>query len=156
MKRVRSCGFLIYRGRPVREFLLMRHPTRWDLPKGHVDPGETDYQCALRELREETGIPEDAIDTDPEFRFTHRYQVRAPGAPGGKALKTLVIFLAELLRDVPIETAEHGSFSWLPWRPPHRIQEQTVDPLLSAVDRHWRKSPRSATAPSAAAEAPSH
>lgn len=28
---------------------------RWVLPKGHVDPGETAEQTALRELEEETG-----------------------------------------------------------------------------------------------------
>lgn len=28
----------------------------WDLPKGHVDPGETHLQTAIREVEEETGI----------------------------------------------------------------------------------------------------
>jgi 8-oxo-dGTP pyrophosphatase MutT (NUDIX family) len=51
-----SCGFLILRGQPVDSFLLMKHPRRWDLPKGHLDEGETELQCALRELQEETGI----------------------------------------------------------------------------------------------------
>lgn len=29
---------------------------RWQLPKGHIDPGETDEQAAIREVREEAGI----------------------------------------------------------------------------------------------------
>jgi len=28
----------------------------WSLPKGHVEPGETEEQTAVREVREETGI----------------------------------------------------------------------------------------------------
>jgi len=30
----------------------------WGFPKGRRDPGETDLQCAIRELKEETGISE--------------------------------------------------------------------------------------------------
>ena len=52
-RAVKSCGFLVIRGRPIREFLLMRHDDRWDIPKGHVDEGESEMQCALRELEEE-------------------------------------------------------------------------------------------------------
>lgn len=42
----------------------------WDLPKGHVDEGETELQCTLRELYEETGISADdiEIDTDVQLR----------------------------------------------------------------------------------------
>ena len=29
---------------------------KWDLPKGKLDPGETLEACALREVREETGV----------------------------------------------------------------------------------------------------
>ena len=71
MKTARSCGFLIVRGDPVGSFLLMKHKQRWDLPKGHVDPGETDLECAYRELVEETGIAADDIVMDPTFRFEH-------------------------------------------------------------------------------------
>lgn len=55
----RSCGVLPYRvvdGR--REFLLVfeSYSQCWSLPKGHMEPGETEEQTALRELFEETGL----------------------------------------------------------------------------------------------------
>lgn len=37
----------------------------WDIPKGHVEEGETHVQTALRELKEETGLilkPDDLYD----------------------------------------------------------------------------------------------
>ena len=136
METVRSCGFLVVRGRPVREFLLMKHKVRWDLPKGHVDPGETDLDCAFRELWEETGIPADALKVDPTFQFVHQYPVRTNRVKSGRAMKTLVIFLGQLLRDVKIKTTEHPSYAWLPWEPPHRIQVQTIDPLLKSVEEY--------------------
>src|SRR5262249_16962176 len=109
MPEVKSCGFLIVRGDPIREFLLMRHADRWDWPKGHVDPGETEIQCALRELQEETGITADEIEPVEGFRFTTQYQVRdkRDGKPYDKAL---VVFLARLIRDVPIQVTEHGGY----------------------------------------------
>lgn len=38
------------------EILLMRRRGWWDLPKGHVETGETHEQAALREVAEETGL----------------------------------------------------------------------------------------------------
>jgi bis(5'-nucleosidyl)-tetraphosphatase len=134
METVKSCGVLVVRGRPIREFLLMRHERRWDLPKGHIDPGETEVECALREMREETGIPEASVTLDPTFRFTHQYEVRTDRVKGGRALKTLVMFLAELHDVVKIQTTEHPGYQWFPWKPPHQIQVQTIDPLLKAVE----------------------
>lgn len=37
-------------------WLMMRRHGRWDLPKGHIEAGETPEVCAERELLEETGI----------------------------------------------------------------------------------------------------
>jgi bis(5'-nucleosidyl)-tetraphosphatase len=140
MKQPLSCGFLILRGTPVDSFLLMKHPARWDLPKGHVDPGETELQCALRELFEETSIREDDIKVDPEFVFENKYLVNQKRY-GGKGLieKTLKIFLGHLVRPVEIMVTEHDGFKWFDWKPPHRIQDWTIDPLLSAVNEHLKQ-----------------
>lgn len=133
MSEVKSCGFLIVRGNPIREFLLMRHDDRWDLPKGHVDPGETEMECALRELWEETGIAEADIEITSAFRFTQQYPV-FDKRRGGHYDKTLVIFLARLKRDVEIAATEHIGHEWFPWQPPHQIQKKTIDPVLAAVE----------------------
>ena len=133
MSELRSCGFLIIRGDPIHSFLLMKHPKRWDLPKGHVDGGESDVECALRELEEETAIRAGDIRILDGFRFEHRYQVQYKRSGGKLTDKTLVILLARLIRDVKIVVTEHESFRWFDWGPPHTIQKRTIDPLLSEV-----------------------
>jgi ADP-ribose pyrophosphatase len=134
MPELKSCGVLIIRGEPIREFLLMRHADRWDLPKGHVDPGETEIQCALRELREETGIQATDLELIDGFRFETHYQVRAKKSDRIYE-KTLVIFLGRLRRDASIAVTEHVGYKWFAWNPPHRIQAWTIDPLLAEVER---------------------
>ena len=55
----RSCGVIPYRQTGNdREFLIVfEHFSHcWSLPKGHMEPGETEAQTALRELKEETGL----------------------------------------------------------------------------------------------------
>ena len=135
MREIKACGVLVLRGDPVQAFLLMKHRDRWDLPKGHVDENETDIACALRELQEETGIAAADIELDPDFCFTTIYDVQSKRF-GEACRKTLVVFLARLQRDVPIVLSEHPGYQWFFWNPPHRIQAQTIDPLLAAVERH--------------------
>ena len=38
------------------EWLMIHRNGRWDLPKGHWEPGETIEECAVREVGEETGV----------------------------------------------------------------------------------------------------
>ena len=135
MEKVKSCGFLIYRTKPQRTILLMKHPKRWDLPKGHVDEGETNFECALRELQEETGIEQRHLRMEEGFRFKDRYIVESKK---GKKKKTLIVYLAELIEDVEIVPTEHEGFEWVNWNPPHSIQEKTIDPLLAEVDQWWQ------------------
>lgn len=41
---------------PEGEVLMILRNGHWDLPKGHLDKGESIETCALREVQEETGI----------------------------------------------------------------------------------------------------
>ena len=137
MQKVKSCGFLIYRRQPKLSFLLMKHANRWDLPKGHVDDGETNMQCALRELEEETGIGESALKVDEAFKYKNKYIVQYKSGKPKK--KVLIIYLAELMEHVDIELTEHIGFEWRDWDPPHKIQKETIDELLAQVAEHWQR-----------------
>ncbi|MBA2752020.1 MAG: NUDIX hydrolase [Actinobacteria bacterium] len=59
---VRAAGGVVWRrqegGTGVIELLLVHRPKYddWSLPKGKNEPGESDEACALREVREETGL----------------------------------------------------------------------------------------------------
>ena len=139
-KRAKSCGFLIYRSNPEKSFLLMRHTNRWDLPKGHVDSGETNLECAYRELEEETGISATDVQLDEEFKFKHKYLVSGSRYDSGPLKKKLIIYLAELVRDIEIQVTEHAGYEWFDWDPPHDIQERTINPLLEKLASHWSES----------------
>lgn len=141
---LKSCGVLLFREQPRLSFLLMEHTDRWDLPKGHVDPGETELETALRELHEETGIAHDQIELDPDFRFSSFYTVRKKRFGKKPMLKELVIFLGTLTShdlDQELEITEHIGYDWFDWDPPHEIQLKSIDPLLHAVDEYWGREP---------------
>ncbi|MCA9109606.1 MAG: NUDIX domain-containing protein [Planctomycetaceae bacterium] len=139
MAVVKSCGVLVVRGNPIKEFLLMKHADRWDLPKGHMDPGESEVECALRELEEETGIQYGDLEMDSTFRYWSRYTLPTTDRRHPGQRKDLIIFLARLLHDVEIQVTEHLDYEWFTWHPPHDIQEQTINPLLAALQEHIDK-----------------
>jgi 8-oxo-dGTP pyrophosphatase MutT (NUDIX family) len=56
---VRAAGGVVLRpGRDGSEVLLVHRPAYddWSLPKGKCNRGESDEDCALREVQEETGL----------------------------------------------------------------------------------------------------
>lgn len=125
------------RKNPQLSFLLMqKNPTLYDLPKGHIEPGETELECAIRELYEETGIAANSLYLDEAFRFTTSYQ-KPPKQIGGEIYdKTVVIFLGWLLQEVNIRLTEHDSYTWVEWKPPHDIQQKTINPLLEQLEEY--------------------
>ncbi len=70
-----SAGGVVYRlenGRLEIVLILTASEHRWQLPKGIIDPGETEVEAAQREVREETGIVGEPIDKigTTEYWFT--------------------------------------------------------------------------------------
>ncbi|WP_182869296.1 bis(5'-nucleosyl)-tetraphosphatase [Stieleria mannarensis] len=138
----RAAGILLITRSKPRQFLLMRHHDRWDLPKGHCDRDESDLQTALRETEEETGLASDNIQIDSDFRFELSYPVRYKRHGEQTFLKTVVYLLGSVESAFTPTLTEHPGFRWFPWNPPHQIQTQTIDPLLQAVAEHLERSER--------------
>ena len=57
-----SAGAIVFRGDTV---LMIRVGSRWSFPKGHLEPGETAKQAAVRETREEAGISAELLTDVP-------------------------------------------------------------------------------------------
>lgn len=114
-KRERSAGFVCYRddlapGEP--QWLLLNHGGHWDFPKGHMAPGETDIDAAVRELREETSLRPLAIVED--FAQSISYYFRSPRR--GLVFKTVTFYLAKVGADPVVISDEHVGYECLPFR----------------------------------------
>jgi bis(5'-nucleosidyl)-tetraphosphatase len=140
MEKIKSCGFIVMRRNPQLSFLLMqKNPRHYDLPKGHIEPGETELECALRELYEETGIEANSLYLEANFGFTTSYQ-KPPKRIGDESYeKTVVIFLGWLIQEIDIKLTEHESYTWIEWKPPHDIQHKTINPLLQQLQEYFQE-----------------
>ena len=60
MPLTRQSGAITVKGHGSAARVLLvrtkRDPREWIFPKGHVEPGESDEETALRELEEEAGV----------------------------------------------------------------------------------------------------
>jgi len=87
MRYERSCGAVVVRvcgGR--RDYLIIRqNDGNWGLPKGHMEPGESEEQTALREVKEETGL---TVTLDTAFRREVTY------SPARGVTKKVIYFAA--------------------------------------------------------------
>jgi 8-oxo-dGTP diphosphatase len=73
---IRAAGGVVWRIGPGKdvEVLVVHRPRYddWSLPKGKAEPGESDEDCARREVLEETGIRAELEAPLPEIRYLDR------------------------------------------------------------------------------------
>jgi 8-oxo-dGTP pyrophosphatase MutT (NUDIX family) len=106
-----SAGGVVVRGEQIVAIVPTRRAADGSrvlaLPKGHVDPGETTIQAAVREVREETGLVAEPVCPLGESRYWYRRDGRTIG-------KTVAFFLFNYLEgDIADHDDEVEEVRWL-------------------------------------------
>lgn len=103
-----SAGAFIYRKEDGRALFLVlkKENGEYDLPKGHIEDGESAEQAATREILEETGIKPHFL---PFFSATSKYFFQKNGE---KVLKQLKLFIAEAESPHVKISSEHKGYEW--------------------------------------------
>jgi 8-oxo-dGTP pyrophosphatase MutT (NUDIX family) len=93
---------------------------RWQLPKGHIEPGEDPEQTAVREVREETGVTGRLLAPLPTIGFWFIEK-------GRRIHKTVRYYLLEYAggSTADFDPTEVSGARWFPW--PEGLDRLTFD-----------------------------
>ena len=91
----KACGAIVYTCEEgIRKYVIIRGTGIYQefcgFPKGHMEPGETETETALREVKEETGLDITILDG---FRTVDEHFLAREGRPNDKKMN--VYFLGE-------------------------------------------------------------
>jgi 8-oxo-dGTP pyrophosphatase MutT (NUDIX family) len=123
----RAAGAVVFRRteRGLR-LLVLRAFKNWDFPKGLVEPGESDLECARRECAEETGL------AGLDFPFGEEHQDTLAYA-GGKVARYFLAETGEERIKLPVSPElgrpEHHEWRWVSFDE----AEELLPPRLAIV-----------------------
>jgi 8-oxo-dGTP pyrophosphatase MutT (NUDIX family) len=120
--------------------LLLDRPARGEvrLPKGHVEPGESPREAALRETREEAGYADLGIVADLGTQTSHFINLQK----GCEVTREEIYFLMRLQSEAPAERDEHDDAQfrvmWVPLdEAPARLTFETEREFARRAIRAW-------------------
>jgi len=114
---VPAAGFILFRRNDDSnsiEFLLLQSKSgKYGTPKGHVEKFESDFDAAIRETKEETGLLlEKDFKVIPDFNCHVKYEV--DNIRDGHKVKDIKLWLAEITNEnlqITI-SSEHRGYRW--------------------------------------------
>jgi len=131
-----SAGGLVVRrmrGRPYIAAVRVKEGTVLALPKGHIEPGESGAETAIREVREETGVDSRLVEKIDDIRYWYTRD-------GARVLKVVSFFLLAYrsgsVRDYQreeVDGAEWIPLDEAPERLAYRGEQQMARAALSKV-----------------------
>ena len=107
MTKEYSYGAVVYKKKGDEIIVLIEHMAlgHISIPKGHIEEGETEEQCAIREINEETNLD---VNLDTSFRYTITY------SPKENVTKDVTFFLATPKDEALIpQLCEVTSLEWV-------------------------------------------
>lgn len=123
----RSAGGLIVHGSRIL-LISVLEGRRWQLPKGHIEEGETPEQAAIREIQEETGVSGRIRAPLPgvEYWFVDRRKRRIH--------KTVDYFVLDYISGDPanFDPEEVSGAEWMTWE--EGLARLTFDNERKAVE----------------------
>jgi putative (di)nucleoside polyphosphate hydrolase len=115
-------------------------PRNWQFPQGGVDDGETPYEAALRELREETGVSSVSLIGQTSDWLAYVFPPDHAGskiAKGWIGQKQIWFALRFLGRDEEIDLSAHHHIEFDAWRWADLCE--TPDLVASFKEETYRK-----------------
>lgn len=117
MEYVKSCGAVVFTHKDgeTHYVIIRAHNGEYGFPKGHMEPGETELETALREIAEEVGLK-------PAFvtGFRKEIQYEFPSKPN--LTKIAVYYLAEFSdQSLTIQPEEVSIAYLLPFDAAHQL-----------------------------------
>lgn len=108
---VKAAGAVVFRRTPRGpRYLVLRAFKNWDFPKGLVETGENQLDCAKREVAEETGL------TDLDYPFGEEFRETLPYA-GNKVARYYLAETEQVEIVLPVSPElgrpEHHEYRWV-------------------------------------------
>jgi 8-oxo-dGTP pyrophosphatase MutT (NUDIX family) len=126
---IKAAGGLVLNGK--HEILFMFRRGKWDLPKGKLDKGETLETCAVREVKEETGLQKVSLKK-PLITTYHTYHENGKHILKESYWYTMQASGTDNL--VPQTEEDIHEVKWVPQKKLNEVMSNTFPSIKDVID----------------------